>query len=274
MTWYDNLTYASKEGLNHQPLPLTCCNGPSCKNIEPDYMQKEPFISTTPTKLTESDREWIACQTAALKKWRSQTSTHQWLELGVNAKEENMPDSAIMSKTCLVALAKQGELLQDRTSLVDFLKPWYGIEKYTDEIFKCIQENSSYSTDALSKSERKATLKAARTSKKLKYMDDPVIKEEASITALRDQWLIERGKAGPATKAQVKKAATAEKKLIEKQEKLRQKKRAKSKDQDLQIKKLALGNRQAAIDSFKAMLSDLIVPLDKEPPSAGPSIED
>lgn len=126
-----------------------------------------------------------------------------------------MPDSAIMSETCLMALAKQGELLQDRISLVDFLKPWYGMEDHADEILKCIQKNSSYSTDALPKSERKATLKAAKTSKKLKYMDDPAIEEEASMTALRDQWLIERGKAGPATKARVKKTATAEKNLIE-----------------------------------------------------------
>lgn len=75
------------------------------------------------------------------------------------------------------------------------------IEKHADEILKYIQENSSYSTDVLPKSERKATFKAARTSKKLKYMNDPAIKEEASMTAFRDQWLIERGKAGLATKA-------------------------------------------------------------------------
>lgn len=97
-----------------------------------------------------------------------------------------MPDSAIMSKTCLVVLVKQGESLQDCTSLVDFLKPWYGMEEYADKILKCIQENSSYSTDALPKSKRKATLKATRISKKLKYMDDPIIKEEASMTALKD----------------------------------------------------------------------------------------
>ena len=97
-----------------------------------------------------------------------------------------MLDSAIMSETCLVALAKQGKSLQDHTSFVDFLKPWYGMEEYVDEILKCIQENSSYLTDALPKSERKATLKAAKTSKKLKYMDDPTIEEEAGMTALRD----------------------------------------------------------------------------------------
>lgn len=128
--------------------------------------------------------------------------------------------------------------------------------------------------DALPKSERKATFKAARTSKKLKYIDDPAIEEEASMTALRDQWLIEKGKASPATKARVKKAATVEKKLIEQQEKLQQKERAKSKDQGLQIKKLVLENRRAAIGSFKAVLLDPIVPPDQEPLSVGSSIED
>lgn len=111
LAWYDDLTYSSKKGLNHQPLSLAYCNGPNCKNIEPDYMNREPFISTTLTKLTESDQEWIFCRTIALKKWRSQISTYQWLELGVNAKEKDIPDGAIMSETCLTALVKQGELL-------------------------------------------------------------------------------------------------------------------------------------------------------------------
>ena len=105
-------------------------------------------------------------------------------------------------------------------------------------------------------------------------MDDPAIAEEAGMIALRDQWLIEKGKAGPATKARVKKAATAEKKLIEQQEMLWQKNKAKSKDQGLQMKKLALGNRRAAIGTFKAVLSGPISPPDEQPSSAAPSIED
>lgn len=70
---------------------------------------------------------------------------------------------------------------------MDFLKLWYEMEEYVEEILKCIQENSSYSTDALPKSERKATFKALKTSKKLKYIDDPIIEKKASMTALRDQ---------------------------------------------------------------------------------------
>lgn len=61
------------------------------------------------------------------------------------------------------------------------------MEEYADEILKCIQENSSYSMDTLPKSKRKALLKVARTSKKLKYMNDSAIAEEASMTAFRNQ---------------------------------------------------------------------------------------
>lgn len=86
--------------------------------------------------------------------------------------------------------------------------------------------------------------------------------------------MIERGKTGPATKTWVKKAATAEKKLIKQQEKLPQKEKAKSKDQGLQKKKLALENCWAAIGSFKAVLSNLIVPSNKKSLSASLSIKD
>lgn len=86
--------------------------------------------------------------------------------------------------------------------------------------------------------------------------------------------MIERGKASPTTKARVKKAATAEKKLIKQQEKLWQKERAKSKDQGLQMKKLALRNCRVAISNFKVVLSDPIVPSNKELLSADPNIKD
>ncbi len=46
-----------------------------------------------------------------------------------------------------------------------------------------------------------------------------------------------------------------------------------SKDQSLEMKKLALGNCRAVIDSFKAVLLDPIAPPDEELPSVGPSIE-
>lgn len=69
---------------------------------------------------------------------------------------------------------------------MDFWKLWYWIKEYADEILKCILSNNSYLIDALPKSERKSTIKVARTSKKLKYMNDLMIAEEASMTALRE----------------------------------------------------------------------------------------
>ena len=67
------------------------------------------------------------------------------------------------------------------------------------------------SLDLLFKAETKAMLKALRTSKKLKYMDDSKVVEEARLTTLRDEWLITCGKPMSETKAQMKKIAEAEK---------------------------------------------------------------
>ena len=105
------------------------------------------------------------------------------------------------------------------------------------------------------KAKRKATLKAFRTAKKLKYMDDPLVAKEARITALRDHWLIARGKPTPETKAQIKKAADAEKKLVEKLDKVR--KKARAKNQTMDIRRLALSNsRTMEIGAFIEILSD------------------
>ena len=98
-------------------------------------------------------------------------------------------------------------------------------------------------------------------------MDDPVVAEAARITALRDQWLIQRGKPNAATKARMKKAADAEKKEQEKQAK------AKEKDQQQQdIHRLALTNRQfeAQVGAFRGVLSD---PASSDPPELPPSIQ-
>lgn len=70
--------------------------------------------------------------------------------------------------------------------------------------------------DLPSKAKRKAILQALRHFKKQKNMDDFLVAEKAQIISFRDQWLIARGKATPETKAQVKKAANADKKLVEK----------------------------------------------------------
>lgn len=75
------------------------------------------------------------------------------------------------------------------------------------------------SLDLPFKAERKAMLKALRTSKKLKYMDDSKVVEEARLITLRDEWLITRGKPMLKTKAQMKKIAKTEKKKTEKENK-------------------------------------------------------
>lgn len=107
------------------------------------------------------------------------------------------------------------------------------------------------------KAKRKAILKAARTSKKLKFMDDPLIAEQVQAVELRDKWLVERGRAPPETKARMKKAADAEKKLANKQAKAQENAKNKTKAQVLDLMRLATANRRAEeIGSFKNILSD------------------
>ena len=93
-------------------------------------------------------------------------------------------------------------------------------------------------------------------------MDDPIVAQNAQMTALRDQWLIARGKATPETKARMKKAADVEKKKAEKEDKAREKTR--SKNQSLDIRRLALNNSQAIeVGTFREILSDPPTALDE-----------
>ena len=107
-----------------------------------------------------------------------------------------------------------------------------------------------------SKAERKAFLKAARQSKKLRYMDDPTIAEAAHLTALRDEWLIQRVKPSPATKLQMKQAAEQENREKAKQGKRQDKTREKAQAKANDIRKLATSNQQVEVDAFQAILSD------------------
>ena len=260
LAWYDDMTYAQNDAhlKAEKALPQPCCNGPSCRSQEPDFMIREPFIDTSTPKYTESNREWIAYRTLALKTWRKETSDRLWNAAGV---KRLMSESLFMPDACLIALAKSGEIL-DLGQLIEFLKPWYGVTKYADDILLCLQKNSAPASglDLLpseipSKAQRKAMLKVLWNSKKLKYMDNPLVAEEARITALRDQWLIARGKATPATKARMKKAADAEKRLAERQDKAHEK--AKAKNQTKDIRRLAMSNSQAMeVGALKEILSD------------------
>ncbi len=72
----------------------------------------------------------------------------------------------------------------------------------------------------------------------MKYIDNPVVAETTKITVLRDQWLVQQGKATVETKAQIKKAVEAEKKEREKANKIKKKSQ-----QQQDIRRLALTNR-------------------------------
>lgn len=172
----------------------------------------------------------------------------------------------IASDSCLLALAKNGELLTNENEVYTFLQTWYGVDKYTKAIWACIQANSSHGTLVPTKAERKTALKAARASKKAKYMDDPAVAETARLDALRDEWLIQRGKSSPAIKARLKKAASEEKKQQSKLEKAREN------AQQNDIRRLAISNRQMAVGAFKDILLNPHTEASSEPVEIPPVI--
>lgn len=135
-----------------------------------------------------------------------------------------MSHSLIMSDNCLLILAKNAVVLIDSESLIQFLTPWYRMEKYHLDILACLQSTLLSNTDtASSKLKQKAALKATWVSKQIKYMDDPVVTETAKIIAMRNQWLVEQGKVIVETKTRLKKAIDAEKKEREKADKAKEK---------------------------------------------------
>lgn len=104
------MTYAQSKDTKELPVP--CCNGPSCNLVEPDFITRELFIDTTNPLITETDQEWMACQTLKFKKWRTKTSTRYWK---VSRVKKGMPKGLIMLDNCLVALAKSSGLLATLT---------------------------------------------------------------------------------------------------------------------------------------------------------------
>lgn len=199
----------------------------------------------------------MACRTLALKQWRTEASTRLWNAAGV---KNTMLESLVMPNCCLVALVKSEGLL-NITELIEFLELWHGVSKHAQETFHCLEKNrpppnpEAPIPNLPSKAERKAALQALRAFKKLKLMDNPLIAKEAQIVALRDQWLLSQSKANTETKARIKKAAVAKKKLIEKQDKAR--KKAKSKNQSIGMRRLALSNNRAVeLGTFKDVLSN------------------
>lgn len=97
------------------------------------------------------------------------------------------------------------------------------MKKHYVGILVCLQNTFSSNTNATFKLEQKAALKAARAFKKMKYIDELIVAEAVKITAIKDQWLVQWGKATAETKACLKKAADIEKKEREKFNKAKEK---------------------------------------------------
>lgn len=68
-------------------------------------------------------------------------------------------------------------------------------------LLKCLFLVTDFSLIRFIKTEQKAILKATLVSKKLKYIDDPVVAKEAWVIALRDKWIIKEENPPPDTKA-------------------------------------------------------------------------
>lgn len=82
------------------------------------------------------------------------------------------------------------------------------------------------------------------------------------MTALQNQWLIAQGKVTLETKASIKKTANMEKKKAETENKIY--KKAQSKDQSRDIRRLALNNSQAIeVGTFQKFFSDPLTAFDE-----------
>lgn len=137
-----------------------------------------------------------------------------------------------MPNSCLIVLSKSGGFLQDYDALIDFLKPWCGVNRHASKILACLKSSSAFLPGETevdnfkpvlpSKAKRKIMLKTLRESKKLGDLDNPVIANASRMTVLRDQWLLEQGKPSAETKTRLKKAAMSAKKEKEKQNKARE----------------------------------------------------
>lgn len=148
-----------------------------------------------------------------------------------------------MSDQRLFQLVKKGEELDEKAKLLTFLTLWPDLAEFCDEIFKCFYQSSSFddSQNLLTKIKKKEIFKAACESKKVKYIDDPIVAETSQITALRDQQIIQNNKINPDLKAQMKKAKVVETKRQAKLDKTWQKVQEQAHLND--IKRLAIGNR-------------------------------
>ena len=56
-------------------------------------------------------------------------------------------------------------------AFIQFLVPWYGVEKHHLAILACLQTTFPSNNNGISRIKRKAALKASRASKKVKFLD-------------------------------------------------------------------------------------------------------
>lgn len=118
-------------------------------------------------------------------KWQNAIINKLWRE---NRVVDIMPELLLMSNQCLTCLANENENLDKKAKLDDFLWPWPDLDKFADKIFACIQRSSFYRHKEVisTKVQRREILKAARTSKKAKFIDDLTIAEATQIIAIRN----------------------------------------------------------------------------------------
>lgn len=50
-----------------------------------------------------------------------------------------MSDMLLILKKCFLNLAKQGEKLDNKNKLSDFLSLWLDLDKFVNEIFNCLK---------------------------------------------------------------------------------------------------------------------------------------
>lgn len=269
LEWYDDTTYAPAHDRSKKLLPSNCCNGSGCLSPKSDFLRRKPFIDVTPVKYTKADREWMAYRSKVLKQWRHKTAEARWDAEGIE-KDKEMFNSFIMPTACLSALATFGGSLSSRNQLVDFLQEWYGMQKYADKLLICLQKNwpALLNDDAPaagfelpSKADRKAALKDFWVSNKIK---DLVVAEEEKMTEERDEWANEKGRASEAAKTRIARRKKNENKLRKKQG-LPAKSQGRGKTQALGRLTLNNSHSQAQYGTFKAILSDPIIPGGDDP---------
>lgn len=203
LAWYDDLTYG--DGPSSKPLSTLCCNVSECLSDDLDFLKREPFVKPVTVKYSEAERELIACRFAALTEWRKEKSEAVWSKDGL----DGMPESLLMLYQYLSSLSKDGEQLNDEAKLqvffqpwpdlIEYIQSWPDLIEYIDKIFACICWSSSHGDSSMtpSKAQRREVLKAACASKKIKFMNNPIIAEAARIITMRDQWLISNDKTNP-----------------------------------------------------------------------------